>query len=179
MPTSRKANPSPYLFIGEVAKPHGVHGAIAIRQWRSGPPPDVPRVVLKHPKRERVVQITIKRWARRPRTGWIIFPEEITTREESELYRGYLVGVFREDLPPLEEGEFYLEDIIGATLSTESSEIGVIKGVVPSPMPYPLLLVDTSEGEKLIPLPEDRIVSIDTEGASVVVEEYTDFSELE
>ncbi len=182
MPRSRKDN-SPYLFIGEVTKPHGVHGALAIRQWRSGPPPEVPRVVLKHPRRGRIIELTVKRWARRSRSGWIIFPEDIHTREESELYRGYLVGIYREDLPPLEDGEFYLEDIIGsrlvAVLDDAPKEVGTIKGIVPGPMPYPLLLVDTGDGEKLIPLPEEKIINISYEESTVVIEKFTDFDDLE
>ncbi len=54
--------------------------------------------------------------------------EEITSMNEAELLRGQEVLINAEDLPKLDEGQFYVADLIGLPVYDEQgTQIGVFK----------------------------------------------------
>lgn len=55
----------------------------------------------------------------------------VSNRNDSEALKGYELEVFRDDLPKLGDGEFYLFDIIGLEVKDDSGvKIGVLKDVI-------------------------------------------------
>jgi 16S rRNA processing protein RimM len=56
--------------------------------------------------------------------------EGIADRSAAEALRGSLVEVYRSDLPPLDEGEYYHADLIGlAAVDAEGSAVGKVVAV--------------------------------------------------
>lgn len=54
----------------------------------------------------------------------------IDNRTAAEKLRGITLSVSREDLPPLEDGEFYHSDLIGLAVVTDSGEVvGAVRSV--------------------------------------------------
>jgi 16S rRNA processing protein RimM len=67
----------------------------------------------------------------RPAKGGVLCrAKEVATREEAEALRGLQLFVDRADLPPPEEDEFYLADLIGLAVETPDGEaLGTVKTV--------------------------------------------------
>lgn len=65
-------------------------------------------------------------------------------------------------LPPLDEGEVFLHDMVGFTIHDEvKGEVGTITGVYDLPK-NPLLVVDRAGKEVLLPLQDDFLEEINT-----------------
>ncbi|MGQ9807737.1 MAG: ribosome maturation factor RimM [Armatimonadota bacterium] len=89
----------------------------------------------------------------------------VDTRTDAEDLRGALLAVREEDRPELEEGRFWLDDIIGLEAVFEDGRsIGVITEVLTG------LANDVwVAGKVLIPAVSEFIVRVDLEGRRVVV----------
>ncbi len=98
----------------------------------------------------------------------------VASIEEAEKLRGLTIVVHRGDLPELEEGEFYVEDILGAEVF-ERGEGGALtlRGKVSSFERYPSTDVVTvtleAGGTVEVPLLEAYVESVDPGGGRVVL----------
>ncbi len=112
------------IVIGKIVAPHGVRGDIRILPLTEKPEQflkldylllaDGRRLTLKHARfHKRMLLATV---------------EEITSMNEAELLRGQEVLINAEDLPELDEGQFYVADLIGLPVYDEQgTQIGVFK----------------------------------------------------
>ena len=91
------------------------------------------------------------------------------TREGAEALRGARLEVARADAPPLDEGEFWAEDLEGASVRAGGRILGVVRRLVPLPSCEALELDDGHA--TLIPLVGDAIVSVDAEAGTIEVRE--------
>jgi 16S rRNA processing protein RimM len=103
-----------WLAIGVLKRPHGVHGwarflpysgEIEILQ-------KVPRFYLLPPHGEKPEPFALK-GVRPFKGGALVLLDPPLSREELFSYRNAQVLLRRSDLPPLEEGEVYLQDLFG------------------------------------------------------------------
>ena len=96
--------------------------------------------------------------------------EGVETREAAEELRNREVFVTRDDLPELEEGEYYLRDLIGMKVFQEDNLIGEVADVITNTS-QDILKVMTVEGaEALIPGVEPILQSIDTDKKIITVD---------
>lgn len=112
------------IVIGKIVAPHGVRGDIRILPLTEKPEQfleldylllaDGRRLTLKHARfHKRMVLATVA---------------EINSMNEAELLRGQEVLINAEDLPELEEGQFYVADLIGLPVYDEQgAQIGIFK----------------------------------------------------
>ncbi len=96
------------------------------------------------------------------RRGLLFKFEGIDDREAAEALIGLDLLVPIEELPPLEEGQYYYYQLLGLEVLLEDGQkLGHIKTIWPIG-PYDLYLVKTPEGkEYLIPAVEEVILEID------------------
>ena len=88
---------------------------------------------------------------------------------DAEKFIGASVLVKRENLPPLEEGEYYWFEIIGMDVVTDGGRaLGRVKSILPS-RSNDVYLVQGAEGEWLIPAMEEVIVRVDREKGQMVI----------
>jgi 16S rRNA processing protein RimM len=88
---------------------------------------------------------------------------------DAEKFIGATVLVKRENLPPLEEGEYYWFEIIGMDVVTdEGRTLGRVKSIIPSGS-NDVFLVNGAEGDWLIPGTEEVIVRVDKEKGRMVI----------
>ena len=88
------------------------------------------------------------------------------SREAAETLRGARLEVARGDAPPLEEGEFWAEDLEGLAVRAGERELGVVRRLVPLPSCEALELDGSGV---LVPLVGDAIVSVDPAGGEIQV----------
>ena len=99
----------------------------------------------------------------------LVTVKEVTSIEEAEMLRGLKVSVYREDMPELPEGRYYVGDLIGLpVLDEEGGQIGVFKDVLQTgsrdvyviqpPEGKDILVANIPENIREIDLPNRRII---------------------
>lgn len=96
--------------------------------------------------------------------NFIALFEGYEDRETAARLTNLEIGVSREELPPLENGEYYWTDLVGLTVITE---LGVTLGIVDRLLETgsnDVLVVKGELREHLIPyIPDDYVLEIDLE----------------
>lgn len=159
-----------WLAIGVVKKPHGVKGKISITPLAELPGAfsSLKEVLVgdtPHPARSyRVIRVQFMKKA-------VLLQLEGFHLEEAAGSAGSLVWVAREQLPPLEEGEYYYQDLVGmAVLSQSGEELGLVQGVIQTGDSHVLVCKKKGGGELLIPFLHGVIKELDQEKRTVLVD---------
>jgi len=149
------------ILIGKVVGVHGLNGELKVksesdifeRQIAS-----VDRVTLyRGTKREELPIESVKPY----KDIYLLKLEGVDGRSEAEERIGGELWIREEERAPLEEGEFYYEELIGlGVYSEDGREIGRVKGVFEQPASH-ILEVKTPEGKViLIPFIDEFIKEV-------------------
>ncbi|HEY8963743.1 MAG TPA: ribosome maturation factor RimM [Alphaproteobacteria bacterium] len=98
--------------------------------------------------------------------------EGVTDRNEAEKFTNTPLYIDRDDLPQTDDGEFYLNDLVGLTVVTpEGKNLGTIMSIQNFGA-SDLIDVQSPEGKNnFMPLAEPFLVEIDMEAGHVVMQE--------
>jgi 16S rRNA processing protein RimM len=146
------------LEAWRVGRPHGLDGSFYVTR----PEADLLRdgVPIAVAGAERVV-VRRSGTAAKP----ILRVQGVSTREAVEALRGEPILVDRSYAPPLEEDEWWAEDLIGLDVVDGDHRVGVVERVMTLPS------CDVLEvGELLIPLVDDAVRSVDLQARRVDVD---------
>jgi len=89
---------------------------------------------------------------------------------EVEAFRNCDIYVSREDAVPLEEGEYYISDVIGSDVYEDNgSHLGTVNDVLQTGANDVFTVAMENGMELLIPVINDCVIDIDTEGKKVIV----------
>lgn len=115
------------IQVGRVAGAFGVRGDVRITTFTEDPMALVGyRALLREDGRPGLTLTG----GRPAKGGVIVRAKEVETREQAEALRGLKLFVAREALPPPDEDEFYLADLIGLSVETPHGEpLGKVKTV--------------------------------------------------
>jgi 16S rRNA processing protein RimM len=107
--------------------------------------------------------------------GMIVQFEELRDRDSAELWRGrYLLAPFSE-LPPLEEDQVYLHDLVGMKAEGVGGDpIGSVSTYYELPQGI-MLDVKTTRGSVLIPYRPEVIARVDVEARTIVIDDKLGF----
>lgn len=159
-----------WVRLATVGRPHGVRGEV--RLWLDNPDSELlwdgPPMRLardgKPPEPTRIAQL-------RPGGDSLIASfAGVGSREEAARLTHARVEVPRSALPPLEDGEFYHVDVVGAAVfDADSGErVGVVKAIASTSVD--VLVIDTGGGgELMVPIVQDYVVSIGEQPGRVEV----------
>lgn len=115
------------LLVGRVAGAFGVRGELRLTTYTAEP---LALFRYRDLKREDGSPALTLTSARDAGGSVIVRAREVETREQAEALRGLRLHVPREALPPPEEDEFYLADLIGlAAVDPEGGSLGRVKAV--------------------------------------------------
>ena len=144
-----------FVRVGRVGRPHGVDGAFVVEDGSEDPSRfEVGAQLVVDGE---LATIVLSRQVGKGRRAI-----KLDRRAE----RGAELTVLREALPPLENGSFYVADVVGMEVVDEhGAHIGVVRDVVPGPANDALEL----ETGVLLPLVEDCVREVDLEGRRVVL----------
>jgi 16S rRNA processing protein RimM len=161
---------SPYLELGYVARAHGIRGEVAVRPFDPGSETlgTVQRVrVRTRGGEERELRIESLRPT--PKEDIVAF-EGVETREDAEGLVGSTVFVYREDLEPPAEGEYFQGDLVGLTAVDEAGqELGKVvelwaTGEVPN-----LVIRGPGRPELIVPFADEFVPTVDIPGGKIVI----------
>lgn len=152
------------LIIGTILKPQGIRGEVKVKaftdtladfkQFKTVVIGDVSYKVLSCRTDGEAVYLMLR---------------GIADRDAAELLRGKNVEAEREDAPELEEGTYYVVDIIGCRVSDESGkDIGVISDVISAATD--IYVIDDKGKNIMFPVVKGVVVSTDIESKKLVVD---------
>jgi 16S rRNA processing protein RimM len=115
------------LEVGRVARAHGILGAVKIAlHWAGSAALDATNRVWQREPDGAERELELHSLAPGGQKQLIAKFVGVDTRNDAEALRGAVVAVERAALPPLDEGEYYLVDLIGARVVGPDGEIGVV-----------------------------------------------------
>jgi len=179
---------SEYAIVGLIRKAQGIRGEVVVE-----PLTDKPDVVFASGSRvfagtasgdlavvrdvkgaEEAPALTVS--GSKPfKKGLIVQFEEIGDRDSAELWRGrYLLAPFSE-LPPLEEDQVYLHDLVGMrAVNTAGEPLGEVTTFYELPQGL-VLDIKTPRGTVMVPYRPEVIVRTDLDERTIVINEKLGF----
>ena len=164
-----------WIELGVIAKPHGVRGELRVHVFNpeSTLLEELAEVFLIGGEGEEPALVDVESTRRGPK-ALLMRLADVTTREGAEALRGYTLCVPREALPELEEGEYYLADLIGLEAVEGSEPIGKIIEVVDYPSAE-CLKIERPGGYIEVPMVEPWLVRVDLRQGKVHLKDLTEF----
>jgi len=180
-----------YAIVGLIRKAQGIRGEVVVE-----PLTDRPDVVFASGSRvfagthdgDLAVMHDVKGEEERPtltvaqskpfKKGLIVRFEELQDRDSAELWRGrYLLAPFSE-LPPLDENQVYLHDLIGMRAQNlNGEEIGSVTTFYELPQGL-MLDIRTARGSVLVPYRPEVIARTDIDERVIVINDTLGFMDL-
>jgi 16S rRNA processing protein RimM len=151
------------IEIGGVARAHGIKGEVVIvtHDPDSTTLGEIERVWVGGV--ERTIEV-----ARDTHRGWLVALAGIATRNDAELLRGQVVEVDRDALE-LDDDDVLLADLIGCAVRRGEQPWGTVAAVEPGEL-QDLLVIHDGDIERLVPLVDELVPSIDLEARVVIVD---------
>jgi 16S rRNA processing protein RimM len=162
------------LPFGRLGRPHGVRGELSLRPFNAEGAGlcevELPLRIEVVTERERKEMTLL---AVRPAAEVLLIRMEgVETREQAAALTNAEVWLPRDRLPPLEEDEFYIEDLVGCTVIDEQ---GRERGQVVATFwngAQDVLTVEGPDGELLVPAVPEFIREVDLDARRVVVDTH-------
>jgi len=164
-----------YLRIGVLTRPHGVHGEAKVYPTTDYPErfEEVSKVIIKTKKGDIPAEIERVRYFKNLA---IVKFSCFQTPEEIQGFAGSDIMISREDAQPLEEGEYYIADLLGCrVIADETSdtckeqELGVVTDVLQTGANDVYVVKTPSGSELLLPVIPDCIRNVDIEAGVITV----------
>ncbi|MCB1215399.1 MAG: 16S rRNA processing protein RimM [Deltaproteobacteria bacterium] len=117
-----------WVSLGKISREWGLRGQVKCLCFNEASDlfSQVPHLYLRLQKDYQVRKLLS---AKEHGKYWLLHFEGIHSPEEAKAYRGVLLALPREELPPLKQGEFYLVDLEGfEVLSPAGKSLGQVQG---------------------------------------------------
>jgi 16S rRNA processing protein RimM len=156
-----------FLVVGQIIKPHGLRGEVGVDahtdslerfNW-------LETVFLGE---DNPVEVAIES-VRIHKSRVLIKLAGYDSRQEAELLRSQWLLIPEEEAIPLDEGEYYLHQIIGIEVTSEDGTfIGKVTDILETKANN-VFIVDGPFGEVLLPDIQDVVKEVDLENAQMIV----------
>jgi 16S rRNA processing protein RimM len=161
-----------YLLLGEILRPHGIRGEIRMRVLTDYPERirELGQIFLADNENgAKAKPYTVD--ALRMHQGYALLTlKGVADRDEADRLRGLYALVGIEDAVPLEEGEFYLYQVIGLSVVTEDGErIGILNDVMETGANDVYIVNSEQYGSVLIPVIENVVLKTDIDAGTITV----------
>lgn len=154
-----------FLVLGRILRPHGVRGELRMQILTDYPDriSELDTVYVGRDPYDRASATGVSIVAtRRHREQLLIRLEGVATRDDAETYRGQLLMVALDDAIPLEDGEYYIFQVIGAeVITTEGENLGTIREILETGANDVFVVQGGMYGEVLIPDIPDVVLNVD------------------
>lgn len=152
------------LVIGEVLKPQGIRGELKVKTFTDFPE-NVKEfgTVYIDDKPYKILSFRVG-----PDGAAYMGLRGIPDRNAAELFRGKKLEGDREDAPVLEEGRYYIVDIIGLSCETEEGEVmGTVTDV--TNLSSDVYTIEKAGKKILFPAVKGVIAKVDLENGKLIV----------
>ena len=151
------------LIVGTVLKPQGIRGEVKIKPFTDSAD------TFREFSRVFIAGEEYKILSIRPGDGFVYLGlRGIPDRNEAELLRGKDVTLPREEAPAPPEGSYYIADLLGSRVVTETGELlGILKDVTQAATD--IYTLDMGTSSVLFAAAKGVIGSVDTEKKIITV----------
>jgi len=153
------------LIIGAIVKPQGIKGEVKVKALTDNPQElEEYKEVYIGGERQKILNIKI--------VGSEVFYviKGIADRNAAELLRGKLIEIDRNEAMPLEEGRYYVIDVIGCKVITDTGkEIGIVKEI--NSISTDIYTVTSDKGEVRFPFVKDLLIKMDIKNKIMTISE--------
>jgi 16S rRNA processing protein RimM len=166
-------DPSQLIVFGTLGRPHGLRGELNLRPFNDDGA-DLGELDL--PVEVQAVQGDVRRTlslasARPAGDVWLVAFAGIDDRDAAAALTNFELWLPRELLPPLDDNEVYIEDLVGClVVDDQGREHGTVQGSFWNGAQDVLTVVGPSGQEVLVPVVPDFLLSVDLEARRVVVD---------
>jgi len=168
------ARPTPeYLVLGKIVRPHGVRGELRMFVMTDYPErlAQLEQVYLSKDEAGSHVTPYALENVRLHQDYALLTLEGIDDRDQAEPLRQLFVLIDLDNAVPLEEGEFYLYELIGIEVSTiEGEHLGRLTDVIETGANDVYVVETERYGEVLIPAIESVIIETDIKASRMIVQ---------
>lgn len=158
------------VALGVVVRPHGVRGELRIHRFN--PDSDLllglDEVVLRRSDGTGARVVTI-RSSRPSHEAVLLVLEGVDDRDAAEALRGLELCIPRDQLPPTEEDEYYLVDLLGLGVFDGEKRIGTVDRLFEYPS-CDCVRVVGDDGVRELPLLPQYVARVDLEAGRIEVQ---------
>ncbi len=149
--------------IGVISKVHGLKGEVRFVLFTNVLEilENLNEVFLYSEEQKRGFFLRVEGWRLGSKTILMKF-EEFDTREDAEVLKGFKVFVSRDELPELNEDEYYYEQIMDCEVYENGEDIGKVVDIIETGS-NEVLVVRKGAKETLVPVIKDYIEEIDVD----------------
>lgn len=161
-----------HLVVGLLKKPHGIKGDALVFPLTDEPAAvfRVGRVlaVLDREGRPTGAEVVVQR-SRAHHRAWLLHFDGIDERTSLDGLRERYLGMAAADARPLEDGEYYLHELVGLAVETaEGATVGTVAAVLEAPQGWLLNVVEAGR-ERLIPFSGGVVRLVDRARKRIVI----------
>lgn len=158
--------------IGVVTRPHGLRGEIKVRPDTDDPTRFESLEAVYVGREEADARtwkiVGVRYQAMRSGTAVVLALDGLSDREGAERLSGMSVWADEDALPPLDEGEVYVSDLVGLEVRDASgSVLGSIADVLDLPAQPVLVVIRPSGAQALVPFVAAFIERVDSDAVVV------------
>lgn len=153
------------LVLGEVLKPQGIRGELKIKTFTDDP------YDIKAFKTLYIDNTAYKILSFRVAPDGFAYVglRGIPDRNSAELYRGKQIEGEREDAPELEEGQYYIVDVLGCVCVTEDGEeLGTVTEI--TNLSSDIYTIEKAEKKILFPAVKGVVKSVDIVAKKIIID---------
>jgi len=152
-----------FLVVGKLRRPHGLRGQVLTSIWTDFPERLKPGTRLYAGDAHQPIDIKSIHWHGQ---DMLISFEGFADREQVGEFRNQIISVKVSDIPALEEGEFYLHELVGLSVIhvEDDAILGTVEKIIETGATHDVFLVVAENGkELLLPDIESVVLDIDIE----------------
>lgn len=158
-----------YFEIGQIVNTFGIKGMVKIKPFTENLEQfeELEKIYIKNKQSKKEYKIQEVKYHKQM---VLIKFEGIESPEEAELLRGSYVLINRKDAKPLEEGTYYIVDLLGLEVYTdENILLGKVNDIYNTGSKDIYVVKDNLGKQVLLPGIEDVIQKVDLENKKIIV----------
>jgi 16S rRNA processing protein RimM len=160
-----------WLYVGKIVNTQGIKGEVRVVSVTDFPEERYAKgaaLYVRGQKGSTYEPLKVASYRRHKQFDCLTF-ENYNSINDIEKYKGCSLFVTKEQLSPLEQGDFYYHEIIGVQVVTDTGqELGRVKEIL-SPGANDVWVVDTGKKDVLIPYISDVVKNVDVANKVVIV----------
>ncbi|MDE2748279.1 MAG: ribosome maturation factor RimM [Chloroflexota bacterium] len=162
LPSIDRQDPK-FLVIGEILRPHGLRGELRMRVLSDNPErlAELDAVYLGESPNDTTPERRALHGLRFNKEYALLRLEGCRSRNDAETLRDAKVMISMDQAAPLNDGEYFLFQLLGMKVVTEDFQVGTVKDVLQTGANDVYIVESDAYGEVLIPAHAETIVSID------------------
>lgn len=152
-----------FLVVGKIRRPHGLRGDLLMTVWTDFPERLQPGFELFVGEDHQLLKLRSVRWHG---ADMLVAFDGYWDRDQAGHLRNQLVSVRAATIPELEEGEYYLHELVGLRVLRDDNGgfLGVVEKIIETGAAHDVFLVITDDDrEILLPDIEAVVVNIDVD----------------